>query len=56
MQFVHLSYIKISTISKQAKLSFHLSPFTKSIIGCIQKGFLAYDALGPNYVPILHQN
>ena len=29
MQFVHLSYIKISTISKQSKLSFHLSPFTQ---------------------------
>jgi len=29
IQFVHLSCIKISTISKQSKLSFQLSPFTK---------------------------
>ena len=27
-----------------------------SIIGCIQNGFLAYDALGTNCVPILQQN
>ena len=32
------------------------SPLPRSIIGCIQNGFLAYDALGVNYVPILHQN
>ena len=28
MQTIHLSFIKISTISKQTELSFHLSLFT----------------------------
>jgi len=32
------------------------APLPWSITGCIQNGFLAYDALGTNYVPILHQN
>ena len=51
MQTVHLSCIKISTISKQIKLSFHLST-----IGCVENGFLSYRALGANRASILHRN
>ena len=57
MQTVQLSFLKISTISKQTKPSFHLSQtFTRSTIRCVQNGFLAYGALGANHVPILHRN
>jgi len=56
MQTVQLSFLKISTISKQTKPSFHLSPFTRSTIKCVQNGLLAYGALGANRVPISHQN
>ena len=48
MQTVHLSCIKIITISKLTKTSFHLSLLPKSTIGCVQNGFLAYDAFFPN--------
>ena len=41
MQFVHLSCIKISTISKQSKLSFHLSPFTQEYHRVHPKWFLS---------------
>jgi hypothetical protein len=41
MQFVHLSCIKISTISKQSKLSFHLSPFTEEYHQVHPKWFLS---------------
>jgi hypothetical protein len=41
MQFVHLSCIKISTISKQSKLSFHLSPFTEEYHRVHSKWFLS---------------
>ena len=41
MQFVHLSCIKISTISKQRKLSFHLSPFTQEYHRVHPKWFLS---------------
>ena len=41
MQFVHLSCIKISTISKQRKLIFHLSPFTYDYHRVHPKWFLS---------------
>ena len=41
MQFVHLSCIKISTISKQTKLSFHLSTFTQEYHRVHPKWFLS---------------
>jgi len=41
MQTMHLSSIKISTISKQTKLSFHLSPFTKEYHWVCPKWFLS---------------
>jgi hypothetical protein len=41
MQFVHLSCIKISTISKQSKLSFHSSPFTQEYHRVHPKWFLS---------------
>jgi len=41
MQFVHLSCIKISTISKQSKLRFHLSPFTQEYHRVHPKWFLS---------------
>ena len=49
MQTMHLSFIKVSTISKQTESSIHLSP-------CVQNCFLDYGALGPNGASILHQN
>ena len=54
MQIVHLSCVKISTISKQTKPSLHLSLFSSSTIGCVQISFLGYGALGINRTPILH--
>jgi len=56
MQTMHLSCIKISTISKQTGPSFHLSLFTFEYQQIFQNGFLDYGALGANYAPILHQN
>ena len=56
MQTVHLSCIKIRTISKQTKPRFHMSLFTKEYHRGVQNSFLAYGALGTNRVPILHQN
>ena len=56
MQTVHLSFIKINTISKQTEPSIHLSPSPRSTIKCVQNGFLDYVALGTNYEPILHRN
>ena len=41
MQFLHLSCIKISTISKQSKLSFHLSLFTQEYHRVHPKWFLS---------------
>ena len=41
MQFVHLSCIKISTISKQSKLSFHLSAFIQEYHRVHPKLFLS---------------
>ena len=62
MRFVHLSCIKISTISKQSKLSFHLSTFTQEYhqvhpkwvlsLWCIRRKLCTYLApkltLSPN--------
>jgi len=53
---VHLSCIKISTISKLTKPSFPWAPRSRSTIGCVQNGFLSYGAFGANCVPILHRN
>jgi hypothetical protein len=41
MQFVHLSCIKIITISKQSKQSFYLSPFTEEYHRVHPKWFLS---------------
>ena len=55
-QTVHLSCIKISTISKSTEQSFHLSLLPRSSIGSVQNHFLAYAALCANLAPILHRN
>jgi hypothetical protein len=52
-QTMHLSCIKISTISKQNGPSFHLSLFTFEYQQIFQNGFLDYGALGANCAPIL---
>jgi hypothetical protein len=44
-QTVHLSCIKISTISKWTETSFHLSLSARSTIGCVQKDFWADGTL-----------
>jgi len=56
MQTVHLSCIKISTMSKQTRPSFHLSLFTFEYQQIFQNGFSDYGALDANCAPILHQN
>jgi hypothetical protein len=45
VQTVHLSCIKIGTISKRTKTSFHLSSSPRSTIGCVQNDFRAYVRL-----------
>jgi hypothetical protein len=52
-QTVHLSCVKISTIPKQTKMSFHLSLEPRSAIGCVQNDFCAYGILGAKYAPTL---
>jgi hypothetical protein len=44
-QTVHLSCVKIITISKQIETSFHLSLVTRSTIECIQNDFWGYSTL-----------
>jgi hypothetical protein len=46
---VDLSYIKISSISKQTEMSFHLI----LVIKCVQTDFWAYGTFGANQAPIL---
>ena len=52
MQTVHLSFIKISTISKQTEPSFHLSSSPRSTIGNFHNDFWAYGALGTNHATV----
>jgi hypothetical protein len=54
-QNVHISCIKISTISKRTKSSFHLSLVTRSTIECIQNEFQAYGTFDTNCASILRQ-
>ena len=56
MQTVHLSCVKINTISKIDQTELSLEPFTKDTFGCVQNGFLAYASLYANLAPILHRN
>ena len=53
MHTMHLSCIKICTISKQIKPSFHLTLYTEVPKGT-SKMVLDYGALGTNHAPILH--
>jgi hypothetical protein len=55
-QTVHLSWIKISTISKQTKQAsiWALSP--RSTIHCVQNDFWHYGTFGANCAPIMHRN
>jgi hypothetical protein len=55
-QTVHLSCVKISTIPKQTKMSFHLSLKPRSVIRFVQNDFCAYGTIGANGAPILHWN
>jgi hypothetical protein len=52
-QTVHLSWVKISTISKQTETSFHLSPSSTSTIRCVQNDFWPYGTFSANRAPIL---
>jgi hypothetical protein len=53
---MHLSRIKISTISKWTKMSFHLSLEPSSAIRCIHNDLCAYGTFGANRAPILHRH
>ena len=57
-QTVHLSFIKISTISKQTKPRFHLSPLTQEYHQVRLKWFLSLwcTYLQTDRAPILHRN
>ena len=52
-QTVNLSCIKINTISKWTKTSFHLSLLPRSTIRCVQNNFWAYGTFTTNHAPIL---
>jgi len=56
MQNMHLPCIRISTISKLTKLSFHLSLITQEYQQVLKNGFLDFGALGANHAHILHRN
>ena len=56
LQIMHLSCIKISTISKIDQTEHPLEPLHRSTNRCFKNGFLDYGALGANHAPILHQN
>jgi hypothetical protein len=51
---VHLSWFKISTISKQTEMSFHLSLEPTSDVRCVQNDLCAFGMFGANHAPILH--
>ena len=53
---VHLSCVKISTISKRTEISFHLISSHRSTIGCVQNDFWTYGTFGANHAPILCQD
>jgi hypothetical protein len=55
-QTVHLSCVKISTISKWTQPTFHFSLTPKSTIDCVQNDFWAYRTFGANHAPILHRH
>jgi hypothetical protein len=55
-QTVHLSCIKISTISERTKMSFHLSLSPSGTIRSIQNGFWAYGTSSANHAPILRRH
>jgi hypothetical protein len=54
MQTLHLSCIKIRTISKELNQASTWASSPRSTIGCIQNDFWAYDMFSTNYAPILH--
>jgi len=56
LQIMHLSCIKISTISKTDQTELPLEPLHWSTDKCFQNGFLDYGALGANHEHILHPN
>ena len=55
-QTEHLSCVKISTISKRTKMSFHLSYLPSGTIGCIQNDLRACGTSSANQAPILHRH
>jgi hypothetical protein len=55
-QTMHLYYVKISTICKQTKTSFHLSLVPYEYHRLHPKHFLAYGTFGANHPSILHRH
>jgi hypothetical protein len=55
-QIVHLSYVKISTISKWTKTSFQLTLVAKEYHRVRKNDFWAYGTFGVSSAPILHRN
>jgi hypothetical protein len=53
---VHLSCIKIGTISKMDRIKLPLEPRHLSTIGCGQNDFWGYGTFGANRAPTLHQH
>ena len=56
-QTVHLTYVKVSTISKRAENELPLEPLSpRSTIRCVQNDFRTYGMFGANRAPILHRH
>jgi hypothetical protein len=56
VHIVHLSCVKISTISKHTEWASTWASLTRSTIGCIQNFFWVYGTFGANHAPILHRH
>jgi hypothetical protein len=55
-QTMCLSCVKISTISNELNQAWTWASSPRSIIGCIQNNFWAYDMFSTNRAPILHRH
>ena len=56
MQTMHLTCLKINTISKRTKFCFHLTTTRRSTIGCAQNDFWASGTFRANRAPILRRD
>jgi hypothetical protein len=55
-QTMHLSCVKISTISNELNQASSWASSPRSTIGCVQNDFWAYGIFSTNHAPILHRH